>query len=52
LVFFADANPDAVVEVLPNCVVAGEAPPYAPIISADYLRERLTATYDHLRTGA
>jgi isopenicillin N synthase-like dioxygenase len=48
--FFADANPDAMVEVLPTCVAPGETPRYAPITCADYLRERLSATYDHLKT--
>jgi len=50
--FFADANPDAVVEVLPTCLKPGEVPRYPPITCADYLRERLTATYDHLKTGS
>lgn len=49
--FFADANPDAVVETLPTCLAPGEVPRYPAITSADYLRERLTATYDHLKTG-
>jgi isopenicillin N synthase-like dioxygenase len=50
--FFADANPEAVVSVLPGCVPPGEAPRYAPITCGAYLRERLTATYDHLQTGS
>jgi len=50
--FFADANPDALVEALPGCVAPGEAPRYAPIRCRDYLTQRLTATYDHLKTGA
>ena len=49
--FFADANPDAVVETLPTCLAPGEVPRYPAITCADYLRERLTATYDHLKTG-
>lgn len=49
--FFADANPDAVVETLATCLAPGEAPRYPAITCADYLRERLTATYDHLKTG-
>jgi isopenicillin N synthase-like dioxygenase len=48
--FFADANPDALVEVLPGCVAPGQAPRYAPILCGDYLTARLTATYDHLKT--
>ena len=50
--FFADANPDAMVETLPTCLAPGEAPRYPPITCADYLRERLTATYDHLKTAS
>jgi isopenicillin N synthase-like dioxygenase len=50
--FFADANPDALVEVLPGCVAPGEAPRYAPILCGDYLTARLTATYDHLKAGS
>ncbi|MCB8876098.1 isopenicillin N synthase family dioxygenase [Acidisoma silvae] len=50
--FFADANPDAVVETLPTCLAPGEAPRYPAITCADYLRQRLTATYDHLKTGS
>jgi isopenicillin N synthase-like dioxygenase len=48
--FFADANPDALVETLPTCLKPGETPRHAPITCADYLRERLAATYDHLKT--
>ena len=49
--FFADANPDALVEALPGCVAPGEAPRYPPILCGDYLTQRLTATYDHLKSG-
>ena len=49
--FFADANPDALVEALPGCVAPGEAPLYPPILCGDYLTQRLTATYDHLKSG-
>ena len=49
--FFADANPDALVEALPGCVAPGEAPRYPPILCGDYLTQRLTATYDHLKPG-
>ncbi len=47
--FFADANPDALVAALPSCVAPGAAPRYAPITSGAYLRQRLSATYEHLR---
>jgi isopenicillin N synthase-like dioxygenase len=50
--FFLDPNPDARVEVLRGCIAPGEASKYQPTTGADYLRERLTATYDHLKTLA
>jgi isopenicillin N synthase-like dioxygenase len=50
--FFLDPNPDARVEVLGSCIAPGAAPKYQPISGADYLRERLTATYDHLKERA
>ncbi len=48
--FFLDPNPDACVEVLQACVAPGAASKYPPTTGADYLRQRLTATYDHLKT--
>ena len=50
--FFSDANPDALVEALPGCVAPGETPRYDPILCGDYLTQRLTATYDHLKPGS
>jgi isopenicillin N synthase-like dioxygenase len=50
--FFLDPNPDARVEVLPNCLAPGAKAKYPPTTGADYLRERLTATYDHLKEHA
>jgi isopenicillin N synthase-like dioxygenase len=50
--FFLDPNPDARVEVLANCLAPGAAPKYQPTTGADYLRERLNATYDHLKEPA
>ena len=50
--FFSDANPDALVEVLPACVAPGEAPRYEPITCGAYLHGRLTATYAHLKAGS
>jgi isopenicillin N synthase-like dioxygenase len=47
--FFLDPNPDARVEVLQSCIAPGAASRYLPTSGADYLRERLTATYDHLK---
>ena len=45
IAFFFDPNPDAVVECLPGCAAPGREPKYAPILAADYLRQRLVATY-------
>ncbi len=45
IAFFLDPNPDALVQALPGCVPKGEAPKYAPITTADYLKERFAATY-------
>jgi isopenicillin N synthase-like dioxygenase len=50
--FFLDPNPDARVEVLPSCLKTGAAPKYPPTTGADYIRERLTATYAHLKESA
>jgi len=50
--FFLDPNPDARVEVLQSCIGPGAAPKYQPTSGADYLRKRLTATYDHLKERA
>ncbi len=50
IAFFADANPEAVVEAIPSCVAPGQAAKYPPITSADYLRQRLNATSDHQKT--
>jgi isopenicillin N synthase-like dioxygenase len=45
IAFFLDPNPDALVECLPGCSAPGTAPKYAPILAADYLKQRLVATY-------
>jgi isopenicillin N synthase-like dioxygenase len=45
IAFFLDPNPDALVECLPGCNAPGTAPKYAPILAADYLTQRLVATY-------
>jgi isopenicillin N synthase-like dioxygenase len=50
--FFLDPSPDARVEVLPTCLAPGELPKYPPTTGAEYLQQRLTATYDHLKEGA
>ena len=45
IAFFFDPNPDALIECLPGCKAPGEKPKYAPILAADYLTQRLVATY-------
>ena len=49
IAFFLDPNPDAVVEALHSCVGADRPARYPPVTGADYLRERLDATYAHRR---
>jgi isopenicillin N synthase-like dioxygenase len=41
IVLFTGPNPDAVVECLPTCTRAGEAPLYPPIVAAEHSAERL-----------
>ena len=47
--FFLDPNPDARVEVLPNCIAEGAVAKYPATTGGAYIRGRLTATYDHLK---
>jgi isopenicillin N synthase-like dioxygenase len=49
--FFLDPNPDAVVAALPSCTGPDNPPRWPPITGADYLREKLDATYAHRRAG-
>jgi isopenicillin N synthase-like dioxygenase len=44
IAFFYDPNPDAVVAAIPSCVSPNDAPRYAPILAADYLKTRLDAS--------
>ena len=50
--FFLDPDPNAHVEVLQSCIAPGTTPKYPPTSGAEYLHERLTATYDHLKGRA
>jgi isopenicillin N synthase-like dioxygenase len=50
IAFFLDPNPDACVEALPACVSEQRPARYPPISGADYLKQRLDATYAHRRT--
>jgi len=43
--FFLDPNPEALIECLPGCSAPGQAPKYPAILAADYLTQRLVATY-------
>ena len=43
--FFLDPNPDVLVDCLPGCRDARRPAKYPPILAADYLRQRLDATY-------
>jgi isopenicillin N synthase-like dioxygenase len=43
--FFLDPNPEAMIACLPGCAEPGRRPKYAPVLAADYLKERLVATY-------
>ncbi|CAM8987021.1 hypothetical protein QQ045_006561 [Rhodiola kirilowii] len=45
LAFFLDPNPDCMVECLESCCSESSPPKFAPILSKDYLAERLRATY-------
>jgi isopenicillin N synthase-like dioxygenase len=45
LAFFFDPNPDALIACLPTCQSAERPARYAPVTAADYLRQRLDATY-------
>ncbi len=53
IAFFYDPNPDAMVETIPSCVLAGEVTRYPPILAADYLQMRLDASKpaEAVRTG-
>lgn len=45
IAFFFDPNPDAVIACLPGCSGPELPPKYPPILAADYLTQRLVATY-------
>ncbi|MBU8537476.1 isopenicillin N synthase family dioxygenase [Falsiroseomonas tokyonensis] len=50
--FFLDPNPETVVAVLPGCTGTGNPARYPPVTGADYLRQKLDATYAHRRAPA
>jgi isopenicillin N synthase-like dioxygenase len=43
--FFLDPNPETTIDCLPRCSSAQHPAKYPPILAADYLSERLQATY-------
>jgi isopenicillin N synthase-like dioxygenase len=45
IAFFLDPNPEALIECLPGCSTPSQPPKYPPILAADYLTQRLVATY-------
>ena len=51
IAFFLDPNPDAEVACLPGCLDAGEAARYPPVSAADYLKSRLDASYETVKSA-
>ncbi len=51
IAYFADPNPDAIVEALPTCLSPSGTPKYQPITAGAYLASRLDATYEHRASG-
>ena len=51
IAYFADPNPDALVETLPACLAYGETAKYQPITAGAYLTSRLDASYEHRSSG-
>ncbi len=51
IAFFLDPNPDAEVTCLPGCLGEGEQAKYPAISSADYLKSRLDASYEPVKTA-
>lgn len=44
IAFFHNANWDAVIECIPNCLAAGESPRYSPVTAGDHLMSKFRAT--------
>jgi isopenicillin N synthase-like dioxygenase len=44
IAFFHNANWDAVIECLPSCLAAGEAPKYPPIQAGPHLMQKFQST--------
>ncbi|MEO1111687.1 MAG: 2-oxoglutarate and iron-dependent oxygenase domain-containing protein [Pseudomonadota bacterium] len=51
IAFFLDPNPEAEVVCLPGCLSPGEPAKYPAISGADYLKTRLDASYEPVRTA-
>jgi isopenicillin N synthase-like dioxygenase len=52
IAFFLDPNPTARVEVLETCIDADNPAKYPPVSGAEYLKQRLDASYEFLKEGA
>jgi isopenicillin N synthase-like dioxygenase len=52
IAFFLDPNPDADVACMPGCTGEGRPAKYAPISGADYLKSKLDASYEPVKSNA
>ncbi|POF34282.1 isopenicillin N synthase family dioxygenase [Roseibium marinum] len=52
IAFFLDSNPDAEVACMPGCIEAGGTAKYAPVSGAEYLKSRLDASYEPVKTAS
>lgn len=43
IAYFTYPNPDAVIECIPTCVAAGDAPRHPPVLSGDYRRMKVSS---------
>jgi isopenicillin N synthase-like dioxygenase len=50
--YFFHPNPDTMIDCLPGCGIAGEAPRFEPMTAAAYLAWFRGRNYDHLRSTA
>lgn len=51
IAFFLDPNPDAEVACMPGCMDAARPAKYPPISGADYLKYKLDASYEPVKTA-
>ena len=50
--FFFDPDMAETIACLPECVPAGEAPRFEPIVYGDYLMERIDKNYQYRKTAS